>query len=63
MKKPVINKETCIGCGTCSSLAPKTFVLGDDGKAKVTNPTGNTEEEIQMAIDSCPVDAISWKDL
>jgi len=60
MKKPVINQETCIGCSTCSSLASKTFVLGDDGKAKVTNPPGNSQEEIQNAIDSCPVDAISW---
>jgi len=60
MKKPVVNQEACIGCSTCTSLAPNTFVLGDDGKAKVTNPPGNSQEEIQNAIDSCPVEAISW---
>jgi len=60
MKKPVVNEETCIGCSTCNSLAPNTFVLGDDGKAKITNPPGNSQEEIQNVIDSCPVDAISW---
>jgi len=60
MKKLVVNQDTCVGCGTCSSLAAKTFVLGDNSKAKVTNPPGNSEEEIQNAIDSCPVEAISW---
>ena len=65
-KIPVVDKEKCIGCGTCTVLAPKTFRLGKDGKAEVINPPGDEEEkisklvsaEIKEAIDSCPVEAI-----
>ncbi len=61
-KKPVVDQNTCIGCGTCVALAPKTFKLNDEGKSVVTNPQGDDEATIQGAIDSCPVDAISWKE-
>ena len=61
MKKPVVNQQTCIGCGTCSSLCSKTFALQDDGKSGVIDPSGDSEEKIQEAIDACPVEAISWE--
>lgn len=61
MKKLVVDKDTCIGCGTCSALAPKVFKLKDDGKAEVIDQKGESEETIQNAIDSCPVGAISWQ--
>lgn len=54
-----VDKEACIGCGLCTTIAENTFELGDDGKAEVKNPTGDSEEKIQDAIDSCPVSAIS----
>ncbi len=57
-KLPQVDKGTCIGCGTCTVLAPKTFKLGKDGKAEVINPPGDEEEKIKEAIDSCPVNAI-----
>ena len=60
MKNIKIDISACIGCGTCASLAEKSFKIGDDGKAQVLNPVGDTEEAIQNAIDSCPVTAISW---
>lgn len=61
MKKPTINQATCVGCGTCHALYPNTFVLKEDNKAQVTNPQAESEEEIQEAIDACPVKAISWE--
>jgi ferredoxin len=60
-KVPVIDRETCIGCGSCAALCPKVFRLKGDGKAEVFNPAGDSEENIQKAIDVCPVSAISWK--
>jgi ferredoxin len=29
-----VNKKKCIGCGLCVSIAPETFFMDDDGKAK-----------------------------
>ena len=55
-----VNKDKCIGCGTCVMIAPKSFKLGDDGKAEAIEPTGDDEEKIKEAIDSCPVDAIEY---
>jgi len=57
-KLPQVDKETCIGCGTCTVIASKTFKLGKDGKAEVLNPPGDEEEKIKEAADSCPVNAI-----
>jgi ferredoxin len=34
-KKFKINKERCIGCGTCVQLCPGSTKLGDDMKAIV----------------------------
>lgn len=55
-----VDKEKCIGCGTCVALAPKTFKLGKDGKAEVIDPPGDEKEKIKEALDSCPVDAIKF---
>jgi len=61
-RKPVVDQNTCIGCGTCVALCPNTFAMGDNGKSHVTNPDGHSEQEIQGAIDACPVAAISWEE-
>jgi len=59
-KVPVVDRQTCIGCGTCIVIAPKTFKLGKDGKAEVIKPPGDDEEKIKEAIEACPVEAISF---
>jgi len=56
---PKVDKEKCIGCGACASIAGKTFKIGDDGKSEVINPTGDDEATIKQAVDSCPVQAIT----
>jgi len=60
-KKPVVDQEKCIGCGLCVSTASGTFEFSDSGKAEVIDSHGDSEDDIQEAIDSCPVDAISWE--
>lgn len=62
MPKPKIDKELCIGCGTCPAIAPNTFRINDEGKAEVYNETGDDEQTIKMACDACPVIAISLID-
>lgn len=54
-----INKEACIGCGTCSAMFPDIFRIGDDGKAEVI-PGDHSGKEVlvNQAKDSCPTQAI-----
>jgi len=61
-KVPYVDRDKCIGCGTCVALCPAVFQLKDDGKSDVVDPDGASETEIQQAIDSCPVQCIHWKD-
>ena len=53
-----VDKDKCIGCGTCPILAPNSFKMNDDGKAEEINPHGDDGETLQAALDSCPVGAI-----
>jgi ferredoxin len=57
MPKIKIDKEKCIGCGSCAGLCPQVFEIGEDGKSHVINENGKCD--LQEAIDSCPVEAIS----
>lgn len=57
-----IDKNKCIGCGTCVAIAPKSFKLGDDGKSQVIEPPKDDEAMIRNAVDSCPVVAIELAD-
>lgn len=54
-----INRTECIGCGTCSALAPKTFEL--DGKmiCQVKNEPHDPSKIILEAAQSCATDAIT----
>ena len=60
---PFIVEDECIACGTCAEICPEVFILKESlGFAQVINPTGAPEEEIQEAIDACPVQCIHWAD-
>jgi len=61
MRCPKVNKEKCVGCGSCAALCSNVFIMDNDGKAKVIDCNGSSEDEIQQAIDSCPVQAIDWE--
>lgn len=60
-KEVTVDKDACIGCGTCVAMCPNVFQMGDDGKCHVANSKGASEQEIQQAIDACPVQCIKWK--
>ena len=56
-----INKDACIGCGTCAMMCDEVFNIDDDGLACL-NDEFNYEEEkenIESAIENCPTSAIS----
>ncbi|MBU0706804.1 ferredoxin [Patescibacteria group bacterium] len=58
-----IDKEKCTGCGTCVALYPQVFTLDSDGKSKVVDQKSceTGECDCQVAVDSCPSQAISLK--
>lgn len=62
MYKIKVDKEKCIGCGTCAALASKTFELDNDTKAKVKKEDGDDDKTIMQAAESCPVLAIELTD-
>lgn len=59
-KKIIIDKDLCIGCGTCVGITPEHFKLGSDGKSEVIKQyTKEDDKVITEAKNSCPVSAIS----
>ena len=58
-----VDEITCIGCKHCGHVARNTFYIEPDyGRARVMRQDGDSEEVIQEAIDTCPVDCIHWFD-
>ena len=56
-----VDERKCIGCTYCSSVATNTFAMEpDQGRARAFRQDGDSEELIQEAIDTCPVDCIDW---
>jgi ferredoxin len=56
-----VDEVTCIGCKHCAHVARNTFYIEPDyGRSRVINQTGDSEDLIQEAIDTCPVDCIHW---
>ena len=58
-KKIVVDQDLCIGCGSCESIAPDHFKLGDDTKSRVIKQYSEEDKDIiESAKDNCPVGAI-----
>ncbi|MCX5753778.1 MAG: ferredoxin, partial [Candidatus Krumholzibacteria bacterium] len=56
-----IDPDLCTVCELCVETVPDVFQMEGD-VASVVDPEGASEEEIQEAIDNCPVEAITWQD-
>ena len=60
--KVTVDRDLCIGCGNCESIAPNVFELDSEGIATVIDPEGDDESVIREAAESCPEDAIILQD-
>jgi ferredoxin len=58
-----VDEITCIGCLHCAHVARNTFYIEPDyGRSRVIRQDGDSDELIQEAIETCPVDCIHWVD-
>lgn len=58
-----VDEVTCIGCKHCAHVARNTFYIEPDyGRSRVVRQDGDSDDIIQEAIDTCPVDCIHWVD-
>jgi ferredoxin len=59
----IVDRDECIGCGTCEGICPEVFQLNEEtGTSVVIKPEGGPEDLIEEAIDPCPVEAIHWEE-
>lgn len=63
MKKIIVDKNKCIGCGACEGFEPDVFELNDEGLAgaiKENYDELDTEvkENVDDAAANCPTSAI-----
>ena len=66
MAKIKLEREKCIGCGSCSAICPKYFKLLDDGKSHIEGSTQQDVEELEVekiecaeaASEACPSQCI-----
>ena len=57
-----VDEDTCIGCMNCVFVARNTFFMEDSlrGRARVYHQGGDSEDTIDVAIDTCPVNCIHY---
>lgn len=54
-----IDKNKCIGCGTCVALCPNSFNWDQTGlKVEAVNPPSDENSSLKDAAAACPVQAI-----
>lgn len=56
--KIVVDRDLCIGAGSCVAITPEVFELDDKNKAVIINPKGADDEMIFLSAQSCPTRAI-----
>jgi ferredoxin len=59
----LVDRERCVGSGTCEALAPELFEVGDDGVVELLSPDqGGDEASVRDAVSACPTGALSLGD-
>ena len=66
MSKISLEREKCIGCGSCVAICSKCFELADDGKSHIIGADKQAIEELETdkmecseaAAEACPAQCI-----
>ncbi|HST99691.1 MAG TPA: ferredoxin [Geodermatophilus sp.] len=55
-----VDRDVCVGSGTCELLAPEVFEVGDDGVVRLLQPEpGQADEDaVRDAVAQCPTGAL-----
>jgi ferredoxin len=61
MTRIEVDRERCVGSGTCEALASDVFEVGDDGVLVVHRPQPSGDElgDVEDAVRACPTRALS----
>jgi ferredoxin len=59
-----VDRDRCVGSGTCEALAPAVFEVDDDGVLAVLRAEPDTHElaDVRDAVTACPTRALSLAD-
>jgi ferredoxin len=59
-----VDRERCVGSGTCEMLVPDVFEVGDDGVVAVLRPrlTDDDVDAVRDAVQACPTQALGLAD-
>ncbi|KAK4282372.1 hypothetical protein QN277_013757 [Acacia crassicarpa] len=58
-----VDENACIGCGECVHFASNTFTMDEAlGSARVKVQYGDDDQNIEVSVQSCPVNCIHWVD-
>lgn len=68
MVKVILDRDVCIGCGSCQALCPKYWEMADDAKVNLLGSKKLEGEKYelevedpacnQQAVEACPVQCI-----
>ena len=64
MSRIEVDRERCVGSGTCEALAPEVFEVDDDGVLAVLLPTPTDDQlpDVREAVQACPTRALALTD-
>ncbi|KAJ1412163.1 DnaJ domain containing protein [Sesbania bispinosa] len=58
-----VDANACVGCRECVHHASHTFIMDDAlGCARVKVQDGDSDQKIEVSVESCPVNCIHWVD-
>ena len=62
--KVFVDQDLCISCGLCISICEDVFSWNEDDKAEAIDDEipEDLVEDVEEAVESCPTEAIQYRD-
>jgi ferredoxin len=64
VSRVVVDRDRCVGSGSCEALAPSVFEVADDGVLALLRPEPADDElpDVRDAVQACPTRALTLAD-